>query len=992
MKKSLSLLLSGAMVFGLFASAVSAAETTDLTPQQKFEELKAKGIFAGLADGSAGLDQEMTRAQAARIIALLKGLEGIGDPDTRVVTEKPFPDVDLGKWYTEEVDAVKEDGSFKGNADGTFNPNGNLSVQELAVAVAAALGFDAAAADPVEIEGAASWAGSSIKFLEDNGYVVPTNYTEPATRGQLVEATYVANNILNPVVPDKIGVAKAEATGAKKITVTLNGPVDKSKAEIAVKRDNSTAAVDSTDWSDDGKVVTITLTSKIIAATYTVTLSGIDNLDTEKATASFVGQVEKITSVEITTASDTLPDDDDVRVDFEAKNQYGEVSSLVASNFTITTGGSAPFTNVSGEQAILIDLDGKGKGAKVPLTVIHTDSGAQANKIFTVGEDAIVSKVEVGDLVDNENKVIESIQAGKVAYLDFKAYDQYGIRVSKLAQLNGPTGVTVVIPDNNLVKGDDPSDLTSTNSFVTNVVGDYADDLAISAINGATAKEITLSFFANGTGQSVQKVVRVSTPKVPASVEFGDFTSTLAVGDTNVKVPLIVKDAAGETLSGQDIADNADKFTVYAIGGVVTVENAATSIVSTGTHKGKLNITSVDMKGNGSIVIQLTNNPAAKATLNVSVVEQRAADRIAVATKAADKLLVIDGVGAATSGLKLKTFDQYNGDWKNATLNTSYVTLKVEKVSGADADAAVLDIGNVVGATTIADGDAAVSVTPSALFDKELIWRAQAGKSGTIRLTATFFDGKGTATATDDVELNKVTSTVTVYDGKSANLTYDVVLDGATDSTLYAAAKFNAGWNTPANAGKLSKSVKVSAKEGSATVALPSVIQSVTSSNPSVVDAVYSGGTVGLAKGEATLNVLFYTPNGVSSSTVNVKVSEDRPAVQSISVAEASAAGNTGTANASGYTGTIKVKDQYGTEFNQPDFVTGGTYANLLNVKFFISNVKHTSASSDDSVTINADTGDITYTNVGDAAYDVASFTINIIAPNGQTASTEVNF
>src|SRR5690606_33699952 len=120
MKKSLSLLLAVALVFSMFGPMAFAAE---LTAQEKFEALKAEGIFTGVNDkGDAGLDQKMNRAQFARVAALILGLEGIGATDTKVVTEKPFDDVELGRWYTEEVAAAKEAGLMVGNGDGTFDP------------------------------------------------------------------------------------------------------------------------------------------------------------------------------------------------------------------------------------------------------------------------------------------------------------------------------------------------------------------------------------------------------------------------------------------------------------------------------------------------------------------------------------------------------------------------------------------------------------------------------------------------------------------------------------------------------------------------------------------------------------------------------------------------------------------------------------------------------------------------------------------------------
>jgi hypothetical protein len=1014
MKKSLSLLLAFAMVFSMFSSLAFAADT-ELTAQQKYDALAAKGIFAGI-NGEAALDQNMNRAQFARVAALILGLEGVSATDTTFVTEKPFSDVELGLWYTDEIAAAKKAGVFVGNTDGTFDPKGDITVQQLAVVVSGLLGLEAV--EDATVEGAAPWAAGYIQAIINAGVDFPANYTQPATRADLASLAYTADAKINPAVPANIGIDSAKATGAKEITVTLNGPVDTATAKFEVKRNGSTQTVETPVWSEDKKVVKLPLSSKIVVATYEVTFSGITNLDSDKAKAEFQGQDEKITSIEILTASETLPLANAVRVDFQALNQYGVATEQSASSFTIAA-GSYNANSVSGAQAITLDLlaNGAVKGDKVPVTIIHTESNTQTNKIFTVGEAPIVSKIELGDLKNGDNETIESIEIGKTAYIEYKAYDQYGVAVTNATLLNGSTGVTVVIPDSNLVKGDTPSSQTNP-AFVANTIGDFADDLAISAISTASAKDVTVTFFANGTGQSAQKVIKITTPKVPATVEFGEFSKTLAVDDDNVYVPLVVKDDKGNTLTAQEIADNAGKFTVYATGGVVTLNSD--EIKTSTSDKGKVWISTVDRKGNGTIVVQLTDNPNQKSTLNISVTDRRLVDRIAVSSKAADKL-----IHTATSGVKLKIFDQHGGnghETSNTQIDTStyddyYVTLKVERVSG-DTDAASLSLGGVAAvdaaSAPVTTLDTSVTevvyATVNEVFDTEMTWNAHATKSGTLRLTAILYDAKGDGIGgtAKDVELGKVQSTVIVYDAKSANLTYTVKLDKSVDNTLYAAPKFNSTWTAATDVTTamplLSKEVDISAKEGSATVALPADVEgtaSVTSSNPAVV-AMDGLKAVGLATGSSDLNVMFKTPTGFTTSTVKATVKEERPAVATITVGNSSKnATATGTLTSGttilDYTGDIKAKDQYGSEYVEDDDLTPlditTTYSTLLNIKFFISNVSHIAGSSADSIGINATTGALTYVDGNsNGINDIASFTINIIAPSGVIASTEVSF
>jgi hypothetical protein len=171
----------------LFQATAFAADAT--TAQQKYDELKAKGIFAGYADGSAGLDQSMNRAQFARVAALILGLEGIGSPDTKVVTEKPFDDVPLNHWAVEEISAAKEAGIIAGYPGGTFNPNGNVTIEQLAIVFVKALNLEPV--EGAEVEGASEWAAAYVQAAIDAGLIPEQkDYTAQALRETMVHIVY----------------------------------------------------------------------------------------------------------------------------------------------------------------------------------------------------------------------------------------------------------------------------------------------------------------------------------------------------------------------------------------------------------------------------------------------------------------------------------------------------------------------------------------------------------------------------------------------------------------------------------------------------------------------------------------------------------------------------------------------------------------------------------------------------------------------------------
>ena len=83
------------------------------------------------------------------------------------------------------------------------------------------------------------------------------------------------------------------------------------------------------------QTATITLDSKLIDATYAVTIGGV-TVDDAKKTASVVATKEKVSKIDIVTASETLPLANGVVVDFKATNQYGETTDLTSSNFRLS--------------------------------------------------------------------------------------------------------------------------------------------------------------------------------------------------------------------------------------------------------------------------------------------------------------------------------------------------------------------------------------------------------------------------------------------------------------------------------------------------------------------------------------------------------------------------------------------------------------------------------------------------------------------------------
>lgn len=184
MKKILSVALSTAMAFSMFASVAFGADT-NLTPQQKFDVLKKASVMDGMPDGSAALEKALTRAELAKIIVKSIGLE----PIEGVATYKD-QNYTVKHWAAPFIEAATHAGILNGKDDvkKIFDPTGNVTVQELAKVLVAALKLEI----PADADNNASeWAKGYVAAAVKEGLLAEgVNYQANATRSQAIVAAY----------------------------------------------------------------------------------------------------------------------------------------------------------------------------------------------------------------------------------------------------------------------------------------------------------------------------------------------------------------------------------------------------------------------------------------------------------------------------------------------------------------------------------------------------------------------------------------------------------------------------------------------------------------------------------------------------------------------------------------------------------------------------------------------------------------------------------
>lgn len=254
MKKILSVALSTAMAFSMFASVAFGAEAK-LTPQAQFDVLKAAGIVNGYPDGTAGLDKSITRGELAKVLVKTLNLE-------EVAGETGYSDVKAGDWYAPFITASSQAGILEGQdaVKKLFAPKANVTVQELAAILVRALKLEV----PADADNTASdWAKGYVAAAVKAGYIeADANYQANATRALVFNAAHVFYEAsqVPPVAPvvEATKVDSVSADNLKQITVKFDGQVDKVTAE---EKGNYkfNREIKSISLSDDKKSVVLTL-------------------------------------------------------------------------------------------------------------------------------------------------------------------------------------------------------------------------------------------------------------------------------------------------------------------------------------------------------------------------------------------------------------------------------------------------------------------------------------------------------------------------------------------------------------------------------------------------------------------------------------------------------------------------------------------------------------------------------------------------------------
>lgn len=249
MRRLVSLLLAAMLLFTTMSSVLYAEE---LTVEQKFNVLKDKGIFTGFQDGSARLDEKMSREQFATVLYRLLDLK------SETKASATYADVLKTRWSFAYVEAASKAGLMKGVGANKFAPADNVTVEQLAAILVRAFGLTGPS--NVFVGGKVSaWAKESVALAVENKLIPPqSDYTAKALRRALVAAVYEVYVKMNPALR-QMNIETAHATSNTGLSVRLSEPISSlTLSRLSLRTDyGASVEIKQGTLSGDGRTISL---------------------------------------------------------------------------------------------------------------------------------------------------------------------------------------------------------------------------------------------------------------------------------------------------------------------------------------------------------------------------------------------------------------------------------------------------------------------------------------------------------------------------------------------------------------------------------------------------------------------------------------------------------------------------------------------------------------------------------------------------------------
>jgi len=159
MRRIISVLLAIAMLFSCGMVAMAEEATAPAVGIQEMDFLAKLGIMNADADPEATI----TRAEMAKIVMMC-----IGQGANLAPASTPFTDVDAENEYSGYIQLANSAGIMVGGGDGTFNPSGNVTYNQMVKLLTHAIGYEAFA------QAAGGYPGGYLMAASNNEMLVGT--------------------------------------------------------------------------------------------------------------------------------------------------------------------------------------------------------------------------------------------------------------------------------------------------------------------------------------------------------------------------------------------------------------------------------------------------------------------------------------------------------------------------------------------------------------------------------------------------------------------------------------------------------------------------------------------------------------------------------------------------------------------------------------------------------------------------------------------------
>ena len=212
LKRTLSLLLTAAMLIGMMVVGASAASSSDFTDSDEITNIEAAqvmtalGVFEGTDSGAFDPNGTLTREQAAAIICRMLLGEDAEELTTNSVV---FSDVSADRWSAGYIGYCAQQGILAGTGNGAFDPEGELTGLAFAKMCLVALGYNADSEGYVGTDWAINVAADAVNAGISPSGLVLANVISREDAAQMafqtLEAdmvTYTGSGSTSVTIPD----------------------------------------------------------------------------------------------------------------------------------------------------------------------------------------------------------------------------------------------------------------------------------------------------------------------------------------------------------------------------------------------------------------------------------------------------------------------------------------------------------------------------------------------------------------------------------------------------------------------------------------------------------------------------------------------------------------------------------------------------------------------------------------------------------------------